>query len=207
MKPFFIFALSLLMMGSTNCSTVPKPDPNVSALEGGDITAFIVGCDHEPVPGYAVCRKREGDASSDIVTLMAPPQKKCGTKESCVVAKIYYPDGSAPSDTYAFPKGETRWQVPWSRLIKSESFKPEHRGFWPVLFSIYWEDEKGRVNLTHQDGEIRLVVFTRNYVPLHYAPHDENYAWSWSEGAYVFRLTTGGRAYVGRADSAAGESQ
>lgn len=194
--------LAILMMGATNCTQSLKPDKELSAIEGGDLTAFIQGCDHEPVPGYAVCRKREGDASKDTLTFNVPPQTKCGEKESCVIVRVYFPDGSAPTHTYAFPKGATRWQVPWNQLLHQNTFDKGHRGFWPVLITIYWEDKDGRENVTLQDGEIRLVVFSKDYIPLFHSPHDENFAWEWTHDDQVYRLTTGGRAYTGSLESA-----
>lgn len=189
-----LLVVSSMLLGATTCVRL-NADPMMSALAGQDLTAMIEGCGNQLVSGYTFCRKVEGDASKEEIYLVAPAAK-CNDEKSCVEWKIFYPDGSGPVGG-TFPLGQSRVAVKWKQLLNRDTFELGDGGFWGVRYIIKWIDQNGYPKQTTVDGEIRLIVHRKGYLPLNAASEDPAFVWSWQEGAVAARMTTGGRAYVG----------
>jgi hypothetical protein len=190
-----LFSIVLLTsLGASNCGTARlEPDLGVSAVVAGDSTAFVEGCGNMPIEGYTYCRKMEGDTSNGKIWFHAPPSQ-CDDKDSCVSLKIYI-FGEDPMG-FTFPKGITKVGVEWKAIIGKNIFEVHDRGFYPFDYTIKWNDKAGREQFTFVDGEIRLVVYTKEYVPLHDVEEDPNFVWIWEDGGCVYKMTTGGRSNV-----------
>lgn len=193
-RVFLIAMVFLTFLGASNCGVKRlKPDTGVSAVVAGDSTALVEGCGNQPVAGFTYCRKQEGDATGEKLWFHAPPAE-CPGDDPCVSLKIYR-QGEEPLG-FVFPQGTVKLGVEWKRLTGKNTFDRLDRGFWPYDYTIRWLGEDKREHVTFVDGEVRLVVFTADYVPLHEARDDPNFAWKWSEGDCLFAMTTGGRASV-----------
>jgi len=191
-RVFWVPLVAFLGLGASKCTHGVRPDSStVFAAEANDKTVIIEGCGSQPVVGYTYCRMREGGPTSGKITLIAPPVK-CQT-EPCVSFTLFFPDGS-PSLGYTLPMGQTRLDVPWRELTKTDTFNKQQRGFWPVVMKWKWLDINGREYESYSEGEIRLRVLSSNYVPLHEIRAVPNFVWAWGEGKNQFRMTTAGRS-------------
>ena len=174
----------------------PILDTQMSAIEGGDYTALVEGCGNQLVPGYTYCRKYEG-TSSDEEIFFVGPITNC-KREFCVEFKIYQPDGSAPIGD-SIPKKENRKSVKWSRILRRDTFENGDTGFWPFNYKVYWIDKNGRENFSISQGEIRLRVLKKEYIPLNEVVNDFNFTWNiLTRNNETIKMTTGMRAYVSR---------
>lgn len=195
---FHITLISTLLffcLGASSCGTTRvTPDTELSALKGGDSTGIVEGCGNQPIPGYTYCRKMEGDPANGKLWFHAPPAQ-CPGDESCVSLRIYR-KGDDPIGM-TFPRGITRVGLEWKELLIRDRFEVFDRGFWPYDFTIKSLDDDGRDQFTFVDGEIRLVVYSKNYIPLHDVKEDPNYVWVWEDGGCVYKMTTGGRTHIG----------
>ena len=167
----------------------------MSAIEGKDATGPIKACGHQPIVGYTYCRKKEGQVADDKIWFYGPISN-C-EREHCVYYKIYFPDGT-PSYEGKIPKDQTKEFVLWSSLIKSDAFTVGYRGLWRYVYTIYWVDNDGNERKSLSDGDIRLIVYSADYEPLHNSPENPNYAFTWSEDGFNFKMTTGLRMYIGK---------
>jgi len=193
----FWLGLCFLALSAARCSQYAvNMDSSANAAEAGDATVIIEGCGSQPVVGYTYCRFEEGlNAETTTLTLHAPPV--ICDRESCIDVQIFFPDGS-PSLGFSIPRGETKATVLMSDLIKRKEFTKQDRGFWPVLLTIRYIGPDGE-RLTFAEGEIRLRVLSKNYVPLHEIRDSAEYAWRWrSKEGQLFRMSTSGRAYTGK---------
>lgn len=184
---------------SIGCSCVPSSlvDSAMGAVEGRDKTALVKGCGNQLVPGYTYCRVREGSSTNVALTFFAPPARcKDEKKSGCVSMKLYFPDDS-PAISHVFKKGETTFTITWKDLIGQEEFSIQDRGFWPFRYRVKFIDDQKRERFAYTEGEIRLRVYDRKYVPLHNSQLDPNYAWEWKVESVDVKMTTGGRIYVG----------
>lgn len=191
-------ALILVMtgMGASRCSNAVKPDiSTVLAAEANDATVIIEGCGSQPMTGYGYCRMREGDPTVGEILVSVPPVD-CAA-ETCAQVTVFFPDGS-PSVAYQVPKGQTKIAVKWSELTKGSVFEKNHRGFWPILMRWKWIGPDKREYESLAEGEVRLRVLARDYLPLHELHEDENFVWKWTVMPDHFRMSTAGRASVWR---------
>lgn len=198
--PLSVFLMGCLFIGlsAARCSTYAvKMDSSANAAEAGDATAIIEGCGSQPVVGYTYCRFEEGmNAETTFLTLHVPPA--ICDRESCVDVQIFFPD-SSPTLGFTIPRGETKALIQMSELIKRKEFTKQDRGFWGILMTIHYIGPDGE-RLTFAEGEIRVRVTSKNYVPLHEVKDNREYAWRWfDKEGHVFRMTTSGRAYTGEA--------
>lgn len=188
---------SFLFIGASRCAVGVKPDSVTAALVSGDYTALIEGCGNQLVPGYTYCRFSEGEIAQGFVTFVAPPVICLGKKEEpCVTFKVYFPTGE-PTYGGEIPRGKTRANVEWETLLHKKTFEKGDRGFWPFTYRIRWVDPEGKEQLTMSQGEIRLRVYSKEYIPLQNVSEDENYVWKWVENGLPVHMTTGARTYVG----------
>jgi hypothetical protein len=187
----FIWLFLLLAIA---CTPNIKIDSVMAAHEAGDVTVIIEGCGHQPIVGYTYCRKQEGSAVENVFWLYAPPVT-CET-HPCVFWKIFLPTGELALGGN-FEQNQTKIQVSWADLLKTDKFDLGHRGFYPVVMTVKWIDNDKRERQTVVDGEIRLRVFKRGYIPLNNASADPNFAIEWVQDGRPMKVTTGGRAYVG----------
>lgn len=185
--------VALAALGASQCSRAVRPDALPAlAVESNDKTVVIDGCGNQPAVGFTYCRKREGDPTTGTLTLYAPPTR-CRTAP-CASFLLFFPDGS-PSLGFEMKSGQTSQKVEWRELTKSDSFQKDMRGFWPVLLKWKWiSDQDGQEYESIAEGEIRLRVLARDYLPLDAVKWDPNFAWKWSDGAHVFAMTTASRA-------------
>lgn len=185
----FIFCFPLIA-----CAKVPVRDAELSALQGGDVTVLLEGCGSPLIVGYTYCRKYSGDASNESLAIVGPITN-C-KRDSCVEFKIFGPDGSLAYGDM-IPKNRNRKLIPWSSLLKRGTFEELDRGFWFVVMRVYWNDADGRENISVGEGEIRLRVINKKYLPLHEVEADPNFAWAFRTlSGETVRITTGLRSYV-----------
>lgn len=193
MKIFFYLLYFIPLIA---CAMVPYKDVGLSALQGGDQTCLIQVEGSQLTPGYAFLRKTEGDASGENLYLVGPITN-CD-RDFCVEYKIYGKDGEIV-DGGSIPKNAFRRAVPWSKLLKRNTFELSDRGFWAVTSRVYWKDDNGNENVSVCEGEIRLKVLKKDYIPLHNVVNDSNFTWDFSTryGERV-KITTGMRTYVSK---------
>lgn len=202
---FVVLFASLLAVRCTTTGAV-QPDTAPSAISVGDFTAPIEGCGNQPIVGYTYCVKNAGESSDEVLTFIAPPVK-CSGDAPCVSFKLFFPDLSTPYGG-VFPKGVTRVSVSWKTIFKRDTFEKGDRGFWPYIYTIKWIDSNGRDQETKIQGEIRLRVIAslicdsngqncKSYTRLNNSPLDPNFVWVWTEGDFIYKMTSGGRMYIG----------
>jgi hypothetical protein len=216
-------ALAVLSCGSQGII----PDSSPLAISANDNTALIEisGCGYQPLvtSGYTYCRIPAGPVGNLSVTFVAPPQGlKCAPHvcppgiagcdpTSCTDFTVFFPDQS-PAYSDSIPLGQSSKTVPWTTLVKKDTFDPQDTGFWLYTYTIRWTDPLGQAQRTISDGEIRLrVVNTQvcappaangtpgkcaSYVPLNNSPDDPAFVWSWLENNQTIRMTTAARTYV-----------
>lgn len=192
-----VFLTAFMGLGASKCSnTLVRPDISpLSAAEANDKTVIIEGCGSQPVSGYAYCRMREGAETVGSFTLIAPPTQ-CLDDKSCVSFQILFPDGS-PSVGFQVPKGMVRQPVSWRELTKTAAFQKNQRGFWPVIMRWKWVSEADKREYeSFAEGEIRLRVLAKDYLPLNEIHEDASFAWRWTEAdkTIQYRMTTQGRS-------------
>lgn len=172
-------------------------DQGVSAVEGGDATAIVTGCGNAPIVGFTYCRKIEGDSTQEKIIFHAPTQAKdCPRSFPCTTGKIFRPDGSVVG--IEFKEGQSTAQISWEELLMRPQFEKFDRGFYLFFIETEYLDPQGARRTIFQEGEIRLRVIGKNYIPLHEVPSDKNFTYTWKHNGYKMKLTTGGRAYVGK---------
>lgn len=185
-----------LALTAAQCTKGVRLDSAMGAVDANDNTAFIDGCGNQPIVGYTYCRISEGDASNLSISLKVPPSE-CASKDACVFYTIFFPNGE-PSLGGSIHKGQTSQEIKWETLIKKPKFEIGDRGFWGVRVEIHYFDLDGNERISTVDGEIRLRVLKKDYLPLHNSKDDPNFVWIWNEGDHTYRMTTGGRAYTGK---------
>lgn len=183
----------LFALTAAQCSRGIKPDLAMAAVEGGDYTVLIEGCGNQVISGFTYCRMTEGDASSQVLTLIIPPAV-CA-QEACVFFKVFYPDSNI-SYGGSIPRGQTRVSIPWKDLIKKEKFEVGDRGIWGVRVEAHWVDTDGRERISVADGEIRMRVLRKEYQSLLNVKDDPNFVWDWTDNGRLIKATTGMRVYL-----------
>jgi hypothetical protein len=171
-----------------------------STILEGDATGLVEGCGAQPIVGFTYCRIIEGTAADKSITFIGPPAK-CG-REACVYFKVYNNQGvlvAGPS----IPKGQTRVTVPWGKLLACPDsgacvFPLNMRGFWSFTTQVFYIGPDGRERDAVSTGDIVLRVFKTGYTPLNAVEADPAFVWEWSEGGYLYKVTSGLRAYVGK---------
>jgi len=88
--------------------------------------------------------------------------------------------------------------VNWSQLIGHDTFNIYDRGYWGFRYSIRFIAPDKREYKIESEGEIRLRVLKKEYTPLYASPENPMYAWTWVDNGWTVRMTTSGRAYVGK---------
>jgi hypothetical protein len=194
-----LFLLGLLVMACACLKTSRIiMDQGISAVEGGDATAIVSGCGNAPIVGYTYCRKTEGDETiKEKIIFHAPIQNKsCPKGYPCTTGKIFLPDGSVIG--IEFKENSSTAQMTWEDILKRPKFEKFDRGFYLFTLETLYVDGQGNERMIFQEGEIRLRVIGKNYIPLHEVSNDKNFTYSWKSMGYNMKLTTGGRAYVGK---------
>lgn len=194
-KALLVLALALTSVGASRCAGV-RLDTAMAAIEGGDMTALIEGCGNQLVSGYTYCRVREGQVATTDTLFFVSPVVKCNTKP-CVTFKVYFPDGS-PTLGGSIPEGQTRVGILWKDIVKRDTFELGDRGFWPYTYEVHFMDPQGLEHTMRSEGEIRMRVISKAYVPLADVAEDSNFAWRWIENGTPVKLTTGARTYIGK---------
>lgn len=174
-------------------------DQVMDAITANDETG-LVDCGHQVAPGFCYIRQVEGDAASSSLTFIGPPSK-CD-RDSCVSVKLYDNQGHVAWGD-SFPKNAVRLTVPWSKVLgcvdgQPCNFEVSQRGTWTFNHEVYWKDAQGAERRSVSQGEIVLRVFRRGYLPLDTVRDDPNFAWTWTDGGLLYKVTTGLRAFVGK---------
>lgn len=201
----FTILAAFLVIGASRCSHGVRLDQAMASVEGEDYTALIEGCGNQLVPGYTYCRKTEGQQAAESLVFVAPPVK-CLEKDPetgadtgpCVTFKVYFPDGSKPAYGGSIPRGQTRASVPWNTILGKNSFELGDRGFWPYTYAIRYIGQDARERTAVSQGEIRMRVMKKDYVPLDNVSEDANFVWKWQDNGVPVRMTTGARTFVGK---------
>lgn len=164
------------------------------SIEAQNPTAVIEGCGNQPISGYAYCRKREGSPTTQNIVFIVPPVD-CNSPESCVSIKLFR-NNSDLVIGLNIPKGQTRAEVSWKSIVGRDHFALGDRGFWPFLYQIKYKDNKGLDRSLVTEGEIRLRVYAKDYLPLHESLDDPAFYWEFIENGTKIKITTSGRTYV-----------
>lgn len=193
----FLLIFLPLVLGVASCRTRPGPvvELAMSAIEGEDYTGLVEGCGNQLVPGYTYCRKMEGTPTEELMYFHAP-KTEC-VQEPCRTFKVFGPNGDIVFGG-EFKRGEVRVGVPWSKLTGRSSFEIGDRGFWGVIYEIKFIDSAGRERTTLTQGEVRMRVVRRGYIPLHNSENDKEFVWKWKSNGVDIKMTTGGRTFVGK---------
>lgn len=187
--------MAVLAMGASQCAhKVALDSSTVFAMEANDATVVIEGCGSQPVVGYTYCRVREGDPTTGSLSLIAPPIK-CA-QDYCVSFDIYFPDGVTPSVGVKLPEGQTRAKINFKDLVKRDTFQKSDRGFWYVVMTMKFVGLDNKLREVQVEGEIRMRVLSRAYVPLHESMENKDFVWDWSENGRRIKMTTAGRAWA-----------
>lgn len=194
MRLFYILALGALSLGASCKYAVNIDSSPVFAMDANDATAIIEGCGSQPIVGYTYCKVREGDPTTGTIKIKVP-LAAC-ERQSCANVKVFFPDGS-PTLGLELPRGETEIEISWKDIVKKDTFEKDARGFWPVLVEWFWVDANGFENRTIVEGEIRMRVLSREYIPLHEIRDAVQFGWRWYDNDGVYRMSTAGRAWAG----------
>lgn len=199
MKCMFLgLILSLVPLSACATGKKVRVDPvTESTVLAGDASAIIVGCDNNPAVGFAYCRKSEGETAGQSISFVGPPSK-CNQKDSCVYFKVWSNTGQLVWGG-SIPKGETRTSVSWKQLLSSDTFELGNRGFWTVNETVYWIDPDGRERTSVAQADIVLRVYKKGYLPLNNIKDDPSFVWVWSEGGFIYKMTSALRSFVGQA--------
>lgn len=197
-KYIILIYLNIALLGCAHAARTPIKDKGMSALEGRDLTALIEGCGNQLISGYTYCRKTEGEAAKDYLYFVGPITN-C-KREFCVEFKIYNTRGEVAYGDKILKK-KNRASVPWTKLLARETFELGDRGFWPFTYWVYWIDRNGFENVSVAEGEIRLRVLAKEYIPLNEVVNDSNFvpSWGfWAKNGELIKMTTGMRTYVSK---------
>lgn len=195
----YLITLVAILFTTSACASGKKirvVDPVTdSTVVSGDASAIIVGCDNHPAVGFAYCRKMEGDNAGQSISFIGPPSK-CEQKDSCVFLKVWNNAGNLVWGG-SIPKGETKVSVTWKQLLSSETFDLANRGFWTLNETVYWIDPDGKERQSVAQADIVLRVYKKGYLPLNAVKDDPSFVWTWSEGGFIFKITSALRSFVG----------
>lgn len=170
-----------------------------STVLDGDATGIIEGCGNQPIVGFTYCRQQEGDNAGTSLSFVGPPAK-CDEKihpDGCVFIKVWDNQSNLVGGGM-IPKKETRLNIPWSKLLSSPHFQLGSRGFWTWNVQVYFLDPDGREQVSNAQGDIILRVYRKGYLPLHQVEDDPNFVWEWLDGDFLYKMTSGLRAFVKR---------
>ena len=179
-----------------------QPDAVQDAILAGDATGLVEGCGNQPVVGFTYCRLVEGDAADQTISFIGPPAK-CNDPDSCVFIKVFNQAGQIAWGG-SIPKDQTRVYVSWRKLLGCQDppatcqFQVGNRGFWTYDHEVHWIDPDGHDRKSISQGDIVLRVYHQGYTPLDKVEADPNFVWSWVDGNFIYHMTTGLRAYVGK---------
>jgi hypothetical protein len=166
-----------------------------STVKDGDATGLAEGCGQQPSPLGMFCRLTEGAVAPKSVFFIGPPAQ-CD-RDACVFVKVYNEQGQLVAGP-SIPKGKTRVEVAWKDLLGRDTIQVGDRGLWSFVTTVYYKDPDGRERESVSKGDIVLRVLRAGYVPLHASESDPAFVWTWVEGDYLYRMTSGLRAYVGK---------
>ena len=199
-----IWLLSLVLVA---CSSI-QMDGAYPADLAGDKTIIMKaegpGCISRPEVGFSFCRKPVGEAlAADRLDFYAPSSNMdC---DPCTVVYVKDLSGADVASLSFGKEGGVRSLV-WSDLIKESEFKRVHEGPYNIVLRHRFENSYGNPQVMVQRGMIYLLVYfpveqaaenPRNYRPLNQTPDSNVWAFTRSEGEYLFKWSTAGRAYVG----------
>jgi hypothetical protein len=174
-----------------------------AAILSGDATGLVEGCGAQPIVGFTYCRVVEGDAADQTISFIGPPAQ-CSDPKACVYIKVFNQAGQIAWGD-GIPKGKTRIYVAWRDLLGCApapapcSFEKGHRGTWTFNHEVHSLDQAGHDRVEISQGDIVLRVYSKGYTPLNLVEHDPNFVWEWQDGGFIYRMTAGLRAYVGKA--------
>lgn len=210
MKQVLVFLFMLATMSS--CATSPvyafgKKRPAVPVedlavpIQAGDRTGVVEGCGQQPVVGFTYCRMQEGPVTDKALSFIGPPAQ-CSRADACVFIKVFDEQGQVAWGGQ-IPKGQTRVTVSWSTLLgckdaASCQLTLFHRGFWSFVETVQWTDKDGNERTSATQGDVLLRVLKADYIPLNAVEADPNFVWQWTDGGYVYRMTSSLRAFVGK---------
>jgi hypothetical protein len=193
----FILLFSLLL-SNTGCAMgrgrVATDPVTQSTVLDGDATSLIEGCGNQPIVGFTYCRMEEGSTSDQTLWFIGPPAK-CDQKEACVYIKVWNNQGVLVWGG-SIPKGNTRVGVSWTTLLSAPQFQVNNRGFFTFNTQVFWKDLDGKERVSTSQGDIILRVYRHGYLPLNEVVSDSNFVWTWTEGSYLYRMTSSLRAFV-----------
>lgn len=198
MKLGLSLLVGLLMLLNTACAAGKgrvKLDTNTtSPVVDGDATGLVEGCGNQPIVGFTYCRVSEGDNAGQSISFIGPPAV-CNQPEGCVFVKVVSNNGQVVWGG-VIPKKQTRVSVPWSTLLSSPTFEIGHRGFWTFREDVYWLDPDGKERVSTSQGDIILRAYRKEYVPLNNVEQDPNFVWQWTEGDFLYKVTSSLRAFI-----------
>lgn len=171
------------------------PDTAPDAVLSGDATGLVEGCGAQPIVGFTYCRVVEGDAADQAISFIGPPAL-CTDPQACVYIKVLNQAGQVAWGG-SIPKGQTRVSVPWKTLLGADQFQVGNRGLWSWRVEVHWVDRDDHDRVSYSQGDIVLRVYKKGYTPLDRVSADPNFVWSWTDGKFSYKMTTGLRAYVG----------
>jgi hypothetical protein len=94
------------------------------------------------------------------------------------------------------PKGQTRTEIAWKELLGREAFTLDDRGLWPFIYQIKFTGSDGFEHTLVMEGEIRLRIYKKGYLPLVTGQDDPSFAWEFIEGGSLIKITTKGRTFI-----------
>lgn len=167
-----------------------------SSILSGDATALAEGCGQQPSPLGMFCRLVEGEVAPKSIFLIAPPAL-CD-REVCAFVKVWNNQGVLVFGD-SIPKGKTRIEVPWKTLLGRETVAKDDHGTWAFNTTVYFKGTDGLERVSVAQGDIVLRVFQAGYVPLAEVQNDPAFVWTWADNGFLYRVTSGLRAFVGKA--------
>jgi hypothetical protein len=176
---------------------VPIDPVTPSTVIDNDTTGLVQACGNQPIVGFTYCRVQEGDNSGQSISFLGPPAK-CNQEDSCVFIKVWNQQSQLIWGG-SIPKDQTSVKVPWKVLLSGrDQFQLGDRGFWTFNTQVFWLDPDGRERTSTSQGDILLRVYRKGYLPLHEVREDPNFVWEWHDGGFLYRMTSGLRAYIER---------
>lgn len=206
MRQFIALILISALVSNTACAFGRKrgrvmTDAEPTPFMSNDSTAIVRGganCDTLPHVGFAYCRFSEGDVATEQLTFVGPPAS-CNKDGPCAFVKVANKDGQIVWGS-GIPRGQTEVSVSWKELIGSDQFTVGPRGHWSWSLEVFWKDEHGTDRRSLATGDILLRIFKKGYKPLNRVEDDPNFVWEWTQGDFVYKMTSSLRAFVGKAE-------
>lgn len=177
MKTLLLFVSLMTCLGCRGSKLVL--DPSIQAVEAGDFTLMISGCEAVPGRGMDICRVKEGQPIQSVWRLVVPIQKNTFLAGEL---SVYYRDISK-----TYPLITPVVEIPWKDFFREDVWNRDMDGEALALAKIRWKTPTGIEEIWTARGLAKLVVTKEGYDPL---PMDSGFV-AWGTQCKIVYSTAG----------------